>query len=369
MRHSSVIAATLLASVVVAPASAQHGTPVTRSADALTVAVFGDWPYSPGLLAAAPLLLDSINGDPQVRLVVHVGDIHSGSMACTGAGLDPLPALAVPGWNLGIFDLFQQFKDPVVYTPGDNEWTDCHKTKESSSGAPLNELAAVRSLFFPTPGLTLGERPREVMSQATEFDSAYPADAQFVENVLWEQSRTVFVTLNLPGGSNDDTAPWTAPFTDNAAQTTERTQRDAANLRWLGKAFDLAEADSAAGVVVIWQADVWDPESLPTPGLSAYTPLVTELANRAVEFGRPVLLLNGDSHAFEVQQPLADPTTAIGLIHHTQAVPNVTRITVQGSTNNPREWLRLSIDPRDPNVFTWTNVPYCDINTTCPDNP
>ena len=34
------------------------------------------------------------------------------------------------------------------------------------------------------------------------------------------------------------------------------------------------------------------------------------------------------------------------MIHGTQAVPNLTRITVQGSTNAPAEWLRLTIDPQ-----------------------
>ena len=47
------------------------------------------------------------------------------------------------------------------------------------------------------------------------------------------------------------------------------------------------------------------------------------------------------------------------------AVPNLTRITVQGSTNKPREWLRLTIDPRTEGVFSWENVVYCD-DTTCP---
>src|SRR5205814_5540717 len=128
------------------------------SADAITLAVYGDWPYSQALLDAAPLLIDSINSDAKVRLVLHVGDIHSGSMPCTGAGFSPPPAGAVPFWNLGIFELFEQFNDPVVYTPGDNEWTDCHKTKQSSSGYPLYELASVRNLFFANPGYTLGGR-------------------------------------------------------------------------------------------------------------------------------------------------------------------------------------------------------------------
>jgi len=358
-----------MAAALAVPVFAQNGTPSNRSADALTIAVFGDWPYSPGLLEAAPLLLDSINSDPKVRLVLHVGDIHSGSMACTGAGLYPLPAKSVPGWNIGIFNIFEQFKDPVIYTPGDNEWTDCHKSKEFSSGAPLNELAAVRGLFFPTAGLSLGERKKQVISQAEDFDSNHQSDAQFIENVRWEESRVVFLTLNVPG-SNDDFKPWTAPFSNPTAQAQERTDRDAANLRWLQRAFEMAEADNAIAVVVALQADMFDPAALVSggDGLDKYTPFVQALAAHAIQFGKPVLLLNGDSHLFEQDYPLADPTSATGLIHGTPAVPNLTRITVEGSTNNPREWLRLTIDPRDPKIFSWTNVVYCDINTTCPDN-
>ena len=368
MRHSSILGAALFAAFLAAPALAQNGTPVNQSADEMTIAVFGDWPYSKGLLAAAPLLLDSINSDPKVRLVLHVGDIHSGSMPCTGAGLDPLPAKAVPGWNTGIFEIFEQFKDPVIYTPGDNEWTDCHKSKESSTGYPLNELAAVRSLFFATPGLSLGERKKHVLSQAEEFDPDFPSDAQFVENVMWEESRVVFVTLNVPG-SNDDFKPWTAPFSNPVAQAQERTDRDAANLRWLQRAFEMAEADNAIAVLIGLQADMWDPAALVSggDGLDKYTPFVQALAAHSINFGKPVLLFNGDSHVFETDRPLADPTSATGLIHGTAAVPNLTRITVEGSTNNPREWLRLTIDPRNPSIFSWTNVVYCDVTTTCPD--
>jgi hypothetical protein len=105
---------------------------------------------------------------------------------------------------------------------------------------------------------------------------------------------------------------------------------------------------------------MWDTEA----ALTNYTPLVTELANRTVDFGKPVLLLNGDSHRFQVGQPLADPSSAIGMIHNTQAVPNLTRIVVQGALtadgNNPRKWLRLTIDPRAPGVFSWENVSYCE---------
>jgi len=334
-----------------------HGQP-------FTLAVFGDWPYSQALLDAAPLLLDSINSDPKVRLVLHVGDIHSGSMPCTGAGLNPIPATSKPDWNLGIFNIFEQFKDPLVYTPGDNEWTDCHKSKEGSSGDPLKELASVRSLFFPEPGDTLGGRKKRVLTQAESYDPHFPADAQFVENVMWEDSRVIFVTINLPG-SNNDTLPWTGVFSNPTAQANEVAERTAADIRWLDRAFAQAESEDARAVLIGLQADMWDPAADPAQnpgktvdGLDGYTKFVQELAKLSLRFGRPVLLINGDSHLFEADHPLADPSSATGKIYGTQAVPNLTRITVQGSTNEPSEWLRLTIDPRSPGVFSWENVVY-----------
>ncbi len=92
----------------------------------LTIAVSGDWPYQQNLLDNARLLTDSGNADPAVGLVIHLGDIHSGSQPCTGAGILPTLPNANPGWNQAVFNRFQQFRAPVVYTPGDNEWTDCH---------------------------------------------------------------------------------------------------------------------------------------------------------------------------------------------------------------------------------------------------
>jgi hypothetical protein len=374
-----------MVAVVPPAARAGNGNPIDSSGDAITITVFGDWPYSQALLASAPLLIDSINGDPKVRLVLHVGDIHSGSMPCTGAGLDPVPATSVPGWNKGIFDIFQQFKDPVVYTPGDNEWTDCHKTKQFTSGAPLKELAAVRGLFFANPGVTLGGRKKQVISQS-QVSADNPTDAQFVENVLWEESRVVFVTLNLPG-SNNDGLPWKGgsatvpgnypfpppPFLDETARKQEVKDRSAANLRWLDRAFDLAEADNAKGVLIGIQADMWDPAAIVAggDGLDGYDAFVQELAKRTKEFGLPVLLINGDSHLFEADHPLSaafysDPAT-VGDFHHVgYPVENLTRITVQGSTNKPGEWLRLTIDPRSSTVFSWSNVVYCEsTNTSC----
>ncbi len=111
---------------------------------------------------------------------------------------------------------------------------------------------------------------------------------------------------------------------------------------------------------------MWDPAAVAPggDGLNGYDAFVQELAQLSNDFGGPVLLLNGDSHLYEADRPLsaafyADPTT-VGDVHHVgYAVPNLRRVTVQGSTNLPHEWLRLTIDPRSEDVFGWTNVVYC----------
>lgn len=140
-------ASALLCGVALAGATAVADD--ARRNGRVTVAVFGDWPYAASsgedvLLETAPLLIKSVNSDPDVSVVIHVGDIHSGRQPCTSAGILPPIQTSNPGWNQAIFYQFQQFNFPLVYVPGDNEWTDCHKNNQLVSGAPLNELAAVR---------------------------------------------------------------------------------------------------------------------------------------------------------------------------------------------------------------------------------
>ena len=281
---------------------------------------------------------------------MHVGDIHSGSQKCTVV------------YDQSIYDLWTAYRDPLVYTPGDNEWSDCTKPKElpgSDFGAdprmPLTQLGVVRSIFFAHPGQTLGQNPLQVTSQADAPDPAHPADAQFVENVMWEQSKTVFVTLNIPGGSNNDIDPWFSQATPNAAQALEMAERTAADVRWLDAAFAKAEADHAHSVVIVGQADMWDTSDAPAHQTN-YEPIIAAMASNARTYGKPVLYLNGDSHVFESDNPLSssDPLYSIHPVGY--SVPNFHRITVHGKTL-PLEWLKLTIDPSTAGVFSWQEMP------------
>jgi hypothetical protein len=355
----------------VAVALAGNGTPInTGVGNELTLAVYGDAPYGATQTdtsqnEATPAFIDSINADPKVDLVVHVGDIHSGKQFCTR----PYDELVLGLWS--------RYQDPLVYTPGDNEWADCHKVAEGggafnkitgqidyvldtdgnpvdyAKGDPIANLDLVRSLFFPTPGVTLGGRKKQVLSQAQDVDPAHPSDAKYVENVMWEQSGVLFVTVNVPGGSNNDTDVWYGAPTATAAQTQEAQERTGADLRWLDAAFAQAQADGARGVMIVAQADMWDPEK-GAAHQTGYEPIVQSIATHTTAFGKPVLMFNGDSHVYQSGNPL-DPADPNYFIHPSYNVPNFHRVVVHGSTF-PLEWLKLTIDPRGdspngPNAF------------------
>ena len=347
MNRLVIATAALMAALAVASAAtAGNGTPLNAgSANPHTLAVFGDLPYSQPQIDNFSNLAESVNGDPQVDLAFHLGDIKSGSTLCTDARFQ------------FVRDTFDQFKDPLVYTPGDNEWTDCHRANNGSY-LPTERLARIRELFFPSPGITLGGRKKQLLTQAS--DPAYPL---LVENTMWMQSQVVFAAVNVVG-SNNDLAPWGAPWntpTYQLIQAAEVQNRTAGGVAWINKAFDEAAANEAAGVVIGIQADMWD-GAASVAAVGGFTPIVQALASRAAAFGKPVLLLAGDSHQLKVDRPLAntgpDPFTAFNAVYGATApVPNLTRIVVQGSTSVPSSWVKLTVDPHAAELFEIEVVP------------
>jgi hypothetical protein len=349
------LAASLFCFVPSASAHPGHRPP----APPLTIAVYGDAPYGTNptdvtQINATPAFIDAVNGDANVSLVVHVGDIHSGKQYCTEA------------YDRLVAQLWTRFQDPLVYTPGDNEWSDCHKVAEGggaydattgaikyvldasgnpvdyANGDPVANLDLVRSIFFAQPGRTLGGGHKLVLSQGVFFDWSHPEDADFVENVLWVQDDVLFVTVDLPGGSNNDQDVWYGAPVESAAQTQERTLRTAADRRWLAAAFALARFSHVKGIVIVAQADMWDPEK-GVAHQAGYEPFVSDIARATTDFGGPVLMLNGDSHVYLSDNPLA-AAAPLAYMHPGYDVPNFHRIVVHGSTL-PLEYLRLIVDP------------------------
>lgn len=325
-----------------APTPASTGTPVEASRNAIEYAVIGDVPYGAAAVERFPDLIEAINRDPKVRRAVHVGDTKNGSTTCDDA------------WFEYIHESFQSFEDPLVYTPGDNEWTDCHRDN-NDNWDPLERLDRIRELYFATPGQTLGGRSKAVFAQDG-----------FPENQMWLESDVVFAAIHIVGSNNnleawtcfepfdaacpDGTSPETPAMT--AARLAEYAARDAANRGWLHRAFDLADERGAAGVVIFAHGDMWHPADVADGvDFSGHQQFVEELAARAAAFGDPVLLFAGDSHDYRVDQPLIGDTN-----YGAPDAPNVTQITVDRSIEGDVVWVRLRIDPKSAQVFSWEEV-------------
>jgi hypothetical protein len=328
---AAAVAAAPLAASLAGPAAA-HPDPRSR----YTFAVIGDVPYGADQVAAFPGWIQQINDDPAVRSVVHVGDIKNGSSLCSDAYFDLIRA---------DFDLFE---DPLVYTPGDNEWTDCHRANNGAYD-PLERLDRLREVFFDEPGRSLGEKRLRLHAQRA-----------FPENVTYHRADVTFVAANVPG-SNNGLLPWsglgnTAPTPEQVRAVADRTAADIALLR---RGFAEARERGDRGVVIVQQADMFDPSFVPTWGdISAFQPWVQAIIDEASRFRGPVYLFDGDSHVYTTDEPLAagSPWLTAYAVHG--SADNLTRVTVDGSSNNTN-WLRVTVNERGAaDLLSWQRVAY-----------
>ncbi len=326
----------LLASPAVAVAD-RHGHDDHHTAPH-TFAVIGDLPYGDTVTAELPAMIEQINaGRP--GFTVHVGDIKSGSTLCDDATYTSVKAA------------FDTFRAPLVYTPGDNEWTDCHRPNNGAY-QPLERLAHLRSVFFAHPGRTLGADPVRVRSQARYG---------IPENVRWSDGGVDLATLHVVG-SNDDLAPWTGVGETAATpeQVAEERARMAAAVRQVRETFEEAREEHHRAVAFFLQADMFDPTYTPTwADISAFQPLVRALVDGSRRFPGEVYLFNGDSHSFVADRPLAAGSPWLTTYGVRGSADNLQRVTVDGSANADKDWLRVTVSrsSRGP-ALTWERVPY-----------
>jgi len=281
-------------------------------------------------------MVNQINADADVDWVAHLGDIKSGSSECSDE------------YFATIRSQFDRFVDPLVYTPGDNEWTDCHRPNNGGYD-PLERLDKLREVFFPVPDRTLGQNPMLVDSQWR---------AGFNENVRFSDSGAVYAAAHVVG-SNNGLAPWTGLTAPTAPQVEEVTIRSIADLAVIKTAFVQAKRERDSLVVLMIQADMFDP-TVANPvfaNYSAFQRIVQVIASEAAAFKGKVLLLDGDSHGFVVDNPLATGSEWLSFYGVRKPVSNLTRITVEGSAGVD-EWLKITVDETAPAGFTYVRVPF-----------
>jgi hypothetical protein len=314
-----------------ASAAAAHGggKPPIRRPEPVQVALIGDVPYRDTDILKLDEVIREINA-ARIDFTLHTGDIKTGSTTCADELLQQR------------FDQLAAFKRPLVFTPGDNEWTDCHRPA-AGGFQPLERLAKLRSLFFPQPGRSLGREKLKVNTQANE-----PAFAEFVENVRFEKGDVVFATLHVVG-SNNGLALWNGVGETAAAPRQDRidevARRTAAALAWIDATFDEAEARGASGVLFAMQADPAVESPKGNALRQGFEEILAKLSTRSAAFGRPVLLAHGDSHFFRFDQPLSAPTLADG----ERRIEDFMRVENFGDAEV--HWVEIDVDARTPEVF------------------
>lgn len=284
-------------------------------------ALIGDVPYNSVDYWKLDNVIAEINADNQLKWILHAGDIKNGSSLCS----DEL--------FLDRFERFQQFKKPFILTPGDNEWTDCHRTNNGAY-QPLERLAKLREIFYPMPGLTLGKKAMVVESQAS-----HPDHAEFVENMRWMEQHVMFATLHIVGSSNA-----LAPFSGRTqADDLEVADRIQASVAWIEETFAKAEAENARGVLLLFQANPGFELAKGSAGRKGFEEVLEAFERAAVSYGKPVVLAHGDSHYFRIDKPLLGSKSR-------RRIENITRVETFGADDV--HWLRVVVDPKSPEVFS-----------------
>ena len=88
----------------------------------------------------------------------------------------------------------------------------------------------------------------------------------------------------------------------------------------------------------------------------AFQPIVAAITRESADYQRPVYLFNGDSHVYNSDRPLAAGSSWLSFYGIEQPVPNLSRITVDGSTG-VQDYLRVSVSGHGDSPLTWTRSP------------
>jgi calcineurin-like phosphoesterase family protein len=278
-------------------------------------ALIGDTPYNEAEAAALDRMIDQMNGE-ELAFVIHVGDITGGQGPCTDEWLEARKRQ------------FARLRHPFIVIPGDNEWVDCHRTGFD----PMERLRKFREMF-ESGDESLGERKIRLERQSGRY-------AEYREHVRWVAGNVLFVGVNVQGSNNN--------LGRTPAMDAEYRARMAAVFAWLQDGLRLARERGLAGMLVFAQADPDFEGRIRRKGGDGFAEFRDALRDLALNFGKPVLFVNGDSHLYKLDKPLADPATG-------GPIANFTRVIVFGSPQT--RWIRAGIDASSPGLFEVSPAP------------
>ena len=238
----------------------------------------GDMPYR--AVSDESRYINLINAINQAKpsFTLFVGDTKSSEAPCSDTSTEKVASF------------FSRYEAPVIYSVGDNEWTDCHRSIAGSYD-PIERLGKIRKKFFNS-NQSLGKTTRTLVRQADVMSQF----SLYVENSYWIQDQFLFVSLNIPGSNND--------FERNVKAVNEYFKRNKANLAWIDHTFKVATEKKLAGIIFAFQADMFTGQIQSDDLANGYRDTVLNLTNHAEKFKKAVLLIHGDTHRLRIDQPL-----------------------------------------------------------------
>jgi hypothetical protein len=329
------------------------------------IGLWGDLPYSDvQAQTGVPNLIADMNSQ-DLAFTAHDGDLKAGN-GITGS-VTPTTC-ADPLYDQGLKYL-NSLRAPAMFTPGDNDWTDCDRAKNGGFNS-LERLDHERALFFSN-SFSQGQHRIHQEVQSTPLCLGISGPVPCVENRRWTLGGVTYATINIQGSCNN--------LCDTAPNPAEYAARNAADIAWVQETFAKAKERNSAAIMLITQADpgfdlsdatrapTRDPKTLvendnlpasdpaaPGPAPDGFHDFLVALRNEVIAFRRPVAYVHGDSHYFRVDKPFLD---AQG-----RRLENFTRVETFGdntfsadpaSDDNNVHWVKVFVDPRSREVFAY----------------
>ena len=348
-RFVSVVLGIALSFAAVAACAQREGNERHEKAEPYAVGLWGDLPYSDvQALVGVPNLIADMNRH-DLAFTIHDGDLKAGS----GTPGSVTPTTCSDAMYVQALGFFDALKAPAMLTPGDNDWTDCDRPANGGFSS-RERLDHERSVFFGTP-YSLGQRRLRQEVQSTPLCLGVNGAVPCVENRRWTYGGVTYVTLNVQGSCNN--------LCDTAPDPAEWAARNQANIAWLREAFRFAAARQSVAVMIVAQANPgWDatdgtraplrdPKSLAETDAQpdGFQEYLVALRDEVIAFRRPVAYVHGDSHYHRIDRPLLD---AQG-----RRLENFTRVETfgdnQANGTNDVNWLKVTVDPRSREVFSY----------------
>jgi hypothetical protein len=293
-------------------------------------ALIGDLPYGVKenqTSKESEKLIQNLNKEKNLSWVLHVGDIKTGASSCSDTFLTDRKRY------------FERINTPFVYTPGDNEWTDCHKIP-AGSYSPHERLDFIRELFFNNRWAEDARKQLNIITQSGE--NALMTD--FIENYHWIKNDVHFATIHIVGSLDGTKAiSFFSKKEEQVSHQKKIEKRQSAALAWLRYTFQKAKALKAKALFIAIHANPgwdrrWEKENRPV-----FSYFNDALQKELETFDKPVVLAHGDTHTFRIDKPSINGKVP--------SPSNFTRVETFGENDNA--WIKVKVAPMTKHVFSY----------------